>query len=181
MKRSLWCVCLLGALCCQSLLAAERAPIEVIHDGYNTIPAKPYYRQIEIKQAKMSEAMDEARKQLAMLEKPPSQPVSLATYFPMRTSELHVGEPRQKIIPQLPIPMFIIGMDARSLNWLEANFDELKAIGARGVVVQAESYEKYEHLQKRAIAKGVLITATPGDPIAEVYEIQTYPMLLKGQ
>lgn len=175
-----WCRCFLMALCGQSVLAAERTALVVLHDGSNVVSAKPYYRELEIKRGNMDAAMHRARKQLDTLATP-TLPVSLATYFPIRTEHLSVAEPRQKIINQLPIPLFIIGMDARSLDWLSQNFDELKSIGARGVVVQAESFEQFDQLQRSVIAKGLLISATPGDPIANIYGIRTYPMLLKGR
>ena len=140
MKRFLVVCGALACLCGNSLHAAERAPLEVIHDGTHTVPAAPYYQQIEIKTADLEKAAEDARQQLATLE-PINESISPRSYFPIRSAHLSLGPPKQKIVHQLPIPLFIIGMDRTSLAWFETHVEELKSIGARGVVVQADSYD----------------------------------------
>ncbi len=176
-KAFIW---MLGIVCCQLLVASERPQIKVIHDGANTVPAKPYYQDIKVKQGNMDAAIENARTQLASLPTAQLQP-TMEMYFPINTTQLKVGQPSQKIIKQLTMPLFIIGMDEGSINWLKQNFLELKSIGARGVVVQAKSFKVFAELQREAITKGMIISAMPGDPLAKAYNISTYPVLLRGQ
>ncbi len=161
-------------------MAVGHTQIKVIHNGANTVPAKPYYRDIEVKQGNMDAAIENARTQLASLPTPHPQP-TMEMYFPINTTQLKVGQPSQKIIKQLTTPLYIIGMDEGSIGWLKQNFAELKSIGARGVVVQAKSFKAFSRLQREAITKGMIISATSGDPLAKAYNISTYPVLLRGQ
>jgi len=152
----------------------------VLHDAGNTVPAGRYYRQIQIKASQMQAALARASGLHATAPQV-TEPTTLAPFFPFTSQRLHLGEPRRKAINQLPAPLFIMGMDAQSRAWFEASIDQLRAMGAQGVIVEADSYAQFSRFQQSARDRGVLLDVSHGDPIAQAYGITTYPMLLVGR
>jgi len=153
----------------------------VLHDAGNTVPAAPYLRHITTAAINRDEALTAAQALLARSSIEPAQPVSLAAFFPIQSQRLRPGSPSRKRIAQLPVPIFVIGMDAASLSWLEASFEELRALGAQGVVVEAANFDDYDTLRRQTLSRGVVLDVTPGDAIAEGFGISTYPTLLVGE
>ncbi len=103
-------------------------------------------------------------------------PATAPDHFPIR-SELTVGIVEQTKHPyQVTKPMFIIGVDSLSIEWLIANKAHLKAIGAQGIVTNVSSQENMDFL--RARAPGLTLSAVPIDDIASIYGIHHYPVLI---
>ena len=165
-------------------VSAQEAPVPttiVLHDAGNTIPAAPYLRHIANADSKRSNARSRAQALLADSTSAAAEPISLAAFFPIRSERLRPGSPSRKRIAKLPIPLFVIGMDAASLSWFEASIDELRALGAQGVVVEAENYADFDALRRRALSRGVVLDVTPGDAIADGFNIDSYPTVLVGE
>lgn len=162
------------------LHAAEEHNTVVIYSGTNTIAAAPYLRHIERAEAKRDDALDQAKALLDAADFDPNA-VSLAAFFPFHSEQLRPGEPTQKSVEKLTSPLFVIGMDSKSLQWLDASFEQLKALGAQGLVVEAENYDAYDALRRKALARGVLIDVAPGDALAEGFGIHSYPVLLVAE
>ena len=152
----------------------------VLYDAGNTISAGPYLRHIERAQGKRDDAIKDAQALLEASNIEP-QPVTLEAYFPFRSERLQPAVASQKQVEHLTSPLFVIGMDAASLRWLEASFEQLKALGAQGLVVQAENFEAFDALQRSALSRGVMIDVAPGDALAEGFGIHSYPVLLVGK
>ena len=173
---------LLAALAGAAVHAQEApAPTVVLYDAGNTIPVAPYLRHIAVAEHKRNQALASAQAQMAEASTGSVEPVSLAAFFPIRSERLQPGPPTRRRVAQLPIPIFVIGMDSVSLQWFEASINELRALGAQGVVVQAENFAEYDALRRQALSRGVVLDVTPGDAIAEGFDIKSYPTLLVGE
>ncbi len=151
---------------------------EVIYVGDNVIPAETFYSAItEIEPVDNIDAVPTATDMLSDLPVPVT-PVSLSTYFPFETNKLSVSNPKKIEIENLFVPIFVMGIDKYSIDWFMSSIEELSKSGAQGVVVQADSYERFVKLQAYARKKGIYLNVSYGDPIAEAYGITTYPTLL---
>lgn len=105
--------------------------------------------------------------------------------FPVISKSLTVGrvtkEEARDINYQLASkPMFIIGYDAVSINWLKANKELLNDKGAIGLVVNIETKEQMEYLQK-VVGKRVTMQPTQGDSLAKHLKIKHYPFYMDNK
>lgn len=177
---SLFC---LSFLCLSQSLYAEHhsQPKEIIYVGKNVIPAQVFYSDItEIEPEDNIDAVPNATDMLSNYPVP-SRPVSISSFFPLETERLSLSNPRRVEIENLFVPIFVIGMDKHSINWLMSSIDELSKSSAQGVVVQADSYERFLKLQNYARKNGIYLNVSPGDSIAQAYGITTYPALMVGK
>ncbi|POP51567.1 integrating conjugative element protein [Zhongshania marina] len=100
--------------------------------------------------------------------------------FPIRTTLMSPGEVGADEMPNLPpayqinTPMFIIGDDPVSLQWLQDNSEFLESKRAVGVVVNIETPERMNEIRKMVSTK-VPISVAPGDDIARTLGIKHYP------
>jgi integrating conjugative element protein (TIGR03765 family) len=97
-------------------------------------------------------------------------------HFPVR-SALTVGIVEQvRHSHHVARPIFIVGVDSLSIEWLVANKAHLKSIGAQGIVTNVSSQEDMDFLRERAL--GLTLSAVPVDDIASIYGIHHYPVLI---
>ena len=73
-------------------------------------------------------------------------------------------------------PFFLIGADAQSRQWLQAHRDRLKATGAVGMLVQADTLEDLRAIAE--LAEGLSILPASGSDIAQALGITHYPVLI---
>lgn len=149
----------------------------VLYDAGNTVSAAPYLRFIEQAESRRDDAINDAQAMLDAANIDP-QPVTLEAFFPFRSERLRPAAPSQKQVDQLTSPLFVIGMDAASLSWLEDSFEQLKTLGAQGLVVEADNFDAFDALQRKALSRGIMIDIAPGDALAEGFGIHSYPVLL---
>lgn len=99
--------------------------------------------------------------------------------FPIHTPELSPGEvmatPTQLLLPQ---PLFIIGCDARSRQWLSQFSGRLQQIGAVGLVVEAETLADYQAMV--ALAPGLRLSPAPASQLAQQLALRHYPVLISA-
>lgn len=99
-----------------------------------------------------------------------------SSHFPIR-SDLTVGVVESvKHSYQVITPMFIVGVDSLSIEWLVTNKAHLKAIGAKGIVTNVPSQEAMDFIKARA--PELTLNALPIDDIASLYGISHYPVLI---
>ena len=79
-------------------------------------------------------------------------------------------------LPELDAPIFLVGDDALSRQWLEANQRKLLALKAIGFVVNVEGLDRLEAL--REIAPELSLMPVPADYLANILHIQHYPVLI---
>ena len=105
--------------------------------------------------------------------------------YPIKTPSMSVGpispNEAQDIPPvYLNNPVFIIGYDRVSLNWLEQNLHILEDRQAMGMLVNVETPEQYKRVQE--IAKGrVLIHPLSGEQLSASLKLYHYPAYIDHQ
>ena len=76
----------------------------------------------------------------------------------------------------MPRPLFLVGADEVSLNWLREHRERLMHIGAVGLIVQAEGEADIEKV--RAVAGELQLATGSGAMLAEHFGIAHYPVLI---
>jgi len=142
--------------------------LTVIYDSGNTVSIAPY---IKIN----GKTMTLPRKQMGLKKK------TLDMYFPVTTPGMKPGkvDSRALSVPHFQTPLFIIGSDTLSSQWLITRVEELKALNAIGMLVEAKSIKELQEI--RALAKGLRINAVSGQDIAEQLKLTHYPVLISKQ
>jgi integrating conjugative element protein (TIGR03765 family) len=105
----------------------------------------------------------------------------LSRLLPIRSPGLTPGPvtPRPLRLPNgaaLQRPFFLIGADKRSREWLARHRDRLQAIGAVGMLVQAESETDLETIA--GIAAGLPILPASATDIARSLGLEHIPVLI---
>ena len=76
-------------------------------------------------------------------------------------------------------PFFLIGSDQYSRQWLIKHRDRLKAIGAVGMLVQADTINDLQAIAR--LAGGLPVTPASGADIAKALGVLHYPVLVTSQ
>lgn len=100
-----------------------------------------------------------------------------ADVFPVVSTYLSPGfiEARAIDMPGLN-PVFLVGNDSLSRNWLRANKNLLQRLNATGLVVNAASPESIGELS--SLADGLILLPVTGDDLARLLDLQHYPVLI---
>jgi integrating conjugative element protein (TIGR03765 family) len=77
-------------------------------------------------------------------------------------------------------PLFIVGYDPVSIQWLTDNRDFLASNNAVGLVVSVETIAQMNEL-KRIVGDGVTLQPTPGDRLAQHMGIRHYPFYMDSE
>lgn len=148
------------------------AELAVIYDSGATAPLAPYL-----------EAFGEAPQE-ALAEAPQFNSLGaadLTQLLPIRTPTLTPGpvSPRPLSLPKgatLPRPLFLIGADPQSRQWLEMHRERLAELHAVGMLVNADSKADLEAIA--AIARGLPILPASATDIAETLGLRHIPVLI---
>jgi len=73
-------------------------------------------------------------------------------------------------------PLFLVGQDAASLEWLSRHAHELLKLGANGLAVEVDDARALRRIQ--TAAPGLNIWPVSGDDIAERLDLGHYPVLI---
>ena len=152
-------------------LAVQRSPI-VVFEGRSTILAAPYYTRLQTDPQTYPQTHPDTTMPDGIGVRP------LEHQLPLVPTQLSPGQPDIKTVPGLVTPLFVMGMDAASLTWFSRAAEDLAAMGARGVVVQAAGRGDWQALQTRARAAGIDLMLLHGDSLALGYGIRSYPVVL---
>ncbi|MEQ9590915.1 MAG: integrating conjugative element protein [Parvibaculaceae bacterium] len=177
MKRWAWGLWVIALPVWASHLGGPPGDLLVLFDSGQTVSSAPYLKKINDAVAQKEAALAQARARWVTPDLSQIQ-LSERDLFPIRTTRLHPGAPVEVAVKGLTQPMFVIGMDARSLRWVAEQFEQLKQRGALGVVVAAEDPEAFARLRSDLLAQGVLLDLGFGDAMAESYGLSSYPALL---
>ena len=159
-----------------SHLGGSPGDLVVLFDSGQTVASAPYLKKINDAVAQKEAALERAQAQWIAPEIGRIQ-ISERDLFPLRTT-LRPGAPVEIAVPGLTQTLYVIGMDARSLEWLTQKFPHLKASGAVGVVVAAEDPDAFARLRAELLSHGLLLDIGVGDAIAGAYGLSSYPALL---
>lgn len=87
-------------------------------------------------------------------------------------------QPVQMNLPGM-LPIFLVGTDNLSQNWLRDNYHYLRKIGAMGLVVSVKTKEELAVL--RQLVPELTLMPTPGDDLASRLNLAHYPALLTAE
>ena len=100
-----------------------------------------------------------------------------AAMLPVRSMRLTPGdEPRRVIRAPGLTPLFLVGDDDRSRDWLQQRGKDLQALRAVGLVVNVATPEALAAL--RRLAPGLVLLPVSGDDLAQRLGIKHYPVLI---
>ncbi len=149
--------------------AIAGAALTVIYDSGNTQPIAPFLEAFD--------AGDESPQQSPVPTKPPLGAADPQALLPIQSPGLTPG-PVQARSHDRPFarPFFLIGSDARSRQWLQDHRERLKAIGAVGMLVQADTLDDLRTIAE--LADGLSILPASASDIAKALGISHYPVLI---
>jgi integrating conjugative element protein (TIGR03765 family) len=158
---------MIAASACWSQPPPRIAP-DVVYRGAESIPTQPYI-------ARVLQGRDGA----SVPELPMSEGVRpLEDALPLAPSPLVPGAPHYVLREGMIRPLFIMGMDPQSLDWLVGASLALAALGAQGLVVEASDRQDWLALQAAASEAGIPLSLFRADSLADLYAVTTYPVLV---
>jgi len=161
--HSLW-IAVLGAAAAASVTSL--AGVTVIHEGGPTVPIGQYFAALS------------AQPSVASNGAVPAQASTLPMAFPITTPSMRPGSlhapVRLRTAGWLVAPMFIVGDDALSRQWLAANHDKLRRLGASGLVVNVASIDAFRSL--RTAAPDVAMAPGSVEALARQASLSVYPL-----
>ena len=107
----------------------------------------------------------------------PPAPTTLNWVLPVHSARLSPGAvpPRALSLPGMT-PLFLVGQDTASLEWLSRHAQALQELGANGLAVEVDDVQALRRIQ--TAAPGLNIWPVSGDDIAERLELEHYPVLI---
>ncbi|MEX0828148.1 MAG: DUF2859 domain-containing protein [Haliea sp.] len=157
---------MIAATACWSQQPPRIAP-DVVYRSGDSIPTQPYISRVL-----------QGRGRAPLPDLPAPKGVrSLEEDLPLAPSPLAPGAPQYAIREGLIRPLFIMGMDPQSLDWLVGASLILAEIGAQGLVVEAPDRQDWLALQEAASEAGIALSLFRADSLAELYGVTTYPVV----
>lgn len=83
---------------------------------------------------------------------------------------------RREPLARLTRPVFLLGADAQSLHWLAQHREQLKTLGAVGMLVQVATAEELTTVEQTG--NGLVIVPASGSLLAQFLGLRHYPVLL---
>lgn len=77
------------------------------------------------------------------------------------------------------MPIFLLGVDERSRQWLADNQQKLLSLRATGLVINVQTLDELNQL--RAIAPSLTLLPSPADALADRLGINRYPLLITAE
>lgn len=139
--------------------------LTVIYDSGNTQPLAPYLPE-------------QVSKDISR-ERP--KPDTALFQLPITTPSMQPGEVQTepKSLRYLQQPLFLVGSDRMSRDWLIAKREQLIEIGAVGLLIEAQNVEQIEEMI--SLAKGVRLVPASAEGFASQLGLVHYPVLLSKE
>ena len=164
-----------SAIVLSSVATATAAPV-VIYDGGLSYPITEYTESIT-KKAKPNPGRDP--QSISQKARPVLRyvvPVKTPELTPGRVTTRANGKLRNAYLMQ---PIFIVGADRLSLQWLKSNRARLREINAYGILVQADTVADVTKVARAA--QGLNIVPVSGSDIARQLALKHYPVLISRE
>ena len=160
--RKLAYLVLTGLVMVNSAHAQEQ--LTVIYDSGDTLPITPYLPQRVVQQ-----------------KANPQQQSALPFQLPITTPSMQPGtvSPTAIDMRYLQQPLFLVGSDHLSKDWLTKKRDSLIAVGAMGLLIEAKAPEDVETML--ALAKGLRLVPASAEDFAVRLGLTHYPILLSKE
>jgi integrating conjugative element protein (TIGR03765 family) len=146
--------------------ASTLAGVTVIHEGGPTVPIGQYLAGMLTQEPAAPKSALPARSDV------------LPMAFPVATPSMRPGSLpaplRLRTAGWLVAPMFIVGDDQMSRQWLAANHDKLRRLGASGLVVNVPSPDAFRSL--RTVAPDVAMAPGSVEALARQAGLSVYPL-----
>jgi integrating conjugative element protein (TIGR03765 family) len=147
---------------------SARASLTVVGDlgGETTSPLFDAINAGKIKGTGMSES----------LPQPPTS-LSISDMLPVSTPEMSPGvvASRPLNLPGMP-PVFVVGDDVASRQWLQQHAESLSRMQATGMVISVKDEQGLNAL--RQLAQGVAMVPVSGGDLARRLGLNHYPLLI---
>lgn len=142
--------------------AHSREPLTVIYDSGETLPLAPYLPKRAPK------------KSLNLHEKAAQSPFQL----PITTPSMSPGEVTvtPKSLRYLQRPLFLVGADALSKEWLVEKREQLIQVGAVGLLIEAKDRSEVEDIL--VLSEGLRVIPASAEGFAAKLGLTHYPILL---
>lgn len=149
-------------------LSVMAEPLTIIYDSGDTLPIDEYQTAIQ----------DERDSQKPVFMAGDN---SFLPRFPLTTPSMTPGiiDSRSISLPYLQVPLFIIGNDAFSLQWLTQRRAELVRLKAVGMLMEVSSLGELKSI--RQLASGLSLYPASGSDIAAQLKLKHYPVLISSQ
>lgn len=159
----------LALLCMAATCSAARsAALVTIHEGGPTVPIGQFLSAFFAQEVAPSNSAA------------PAKPSPLPVTFPVTTASMRPGRlqatQQLRTAGWLAAPMFIVGDDPQSKQWLTANRERLQRSGASGLVVNVVSIEAFRAL--RAHAPDVPMAPGSAEALARQANLFVYPLFV---
>ncbi|ECA1950165.1 integrating conjugative element protein [Salmonella enterica subsp. enterica serovar Virchow] len=168
MKSGLY-FCLKAVVVCALFTTASGAALNVIADlgGESTVPLFDA----------INNESNEFTPPRAVTPPPSPAPAEMDDMLPVSTPEMRVGKVASRELSLAGItPVFLVGDDALSRQWLALRLDELKRLGATGLVVNVSNKASFAELQ--LLAPGLTLLPASASEIARRLQLSHYPVLI---
>ncbi len=101
--------------------------------------------------------------------------------FPVATPELTLGAvaSRRAELPQVTVPLFLIGCDRTSVGWLKSREEFLVRFNSTGFVIECESLGLFRQLS--ALFPDLTLVPVHGQQLAEAFQLSNYPVVVTNQ
>ncbi len=153
-------------------MAAKAGALDVIADTGKTIPVPDNLYLIDHKKAAAMARQIRVQDQRIVAD--------YAQLFPLTTPELTLGHliarKHDKKLPMVLRPLFLVGCDRTSAQWLNTRKDWLMKHRATGMVVECPSLSLYRHMA--ASFQGLTLMPASGSSLASVYQLKHYPAII---
>ncbi len=108
----------------------------------------------------------------------PKRKPNITSLISPTTPEMTVGKVKRRNIslPYLPSPLFLVGADKISINWLSRHREALIKVGAVGLIVNSKSASDLQ--QVIHAASGLQISPASGSDLAKQLDLHHYPILI---
>lgn len=158
-----------GLIALLIVAAPSNAAVVTIHEGGPTVPIGQFLPAVD--------KADSATTAANLATVPPPQ-VTLP--FPITTPSMRAGSlqttTRLRTSGWLTAPLFIVGDDPSSREWLQANRSGLQRLGARGLVVNVSTLAAYRSL--RDIVPDVPMAPGSAEALARQTGLRVYPLFV---
>jgi integrating conjugative element protein (TIGR03765 family) len=149
-------------------------PQLIVVADHGGIPARPYF--VAINGAGVDESDGYSTQQ--GIPPHPTQRYGERDMLPIETERLTPGRvaPRGLNLPGGFTPLFLVGDDALSRQWLAERGDILRDMNAVGLVIQVQDEQALQSL--REAAGGLELRPVSGDGLADRLGLRHYPVLI---
>ena len=148
------------------------AELTVIYDSGDTQRLAPYLEVFD--------SADPVLRQSPTITPPRLGAADPEAWLPIRSTGLTPGAVQPSAIHRpFSRPVFLIGADAQSRQWLQAYRERLKSIGAVGMLVEADTREDLRRVAR--LADGLAILPASATDIARALGIKHYPVLITSE